>query len=108
MDIGEEAPASKTPKAVEVGGDLSKLSTDQHPDPAFYRTSVKDALAAGKPFVLVFATPLYCSSRTCGRERMVTVTRGGTPPRVMLTAGRPQITACVPRCRRPTRSLARW
>ena len=25
-----------------------------------------DALAAGRPFVLVFATPLFCSSRTCG------------------------------------------
>lgn len=25
-----------------------------------------DALAAKKPFVVTFATPLYCQSRTCG------------------------------------------
>ncbi len=28
--------------------------------------SVADALAAGQPFVVTFATPLYCQSRTCG------------------------------------------
>ena len=36
------------------------------PDPAFYRTSVADALAAHKPFVLVFATPKFCTSQQCG------------------------------------------
>ena len=27
---------------------------------------MKDALAAKAPFVVVFATPAYCTSRTCG------------------------------------------
>ena len=36
------------------------------PDPAFYTTSVADALAAHKPFVLVFATPKFCTSQQCG------------------------------------------
>ena len=36
------------------------------PDPAFYETSVADALAAHKPFVLVFATPKFCTSEQCG------------------------------------------
>ena len=40
-----------------------KISTDQDPDPAFYETSVADALAAHKPFVLVFATPKFCATR---------------------------------------------
>ena len=34
--------------------------------PAFYETSVADALAAKKPFVLVFATPKFCQTKTCG------------------------------------------
>ncbi len=57
IGIGQKAPASKTPTAADVGGDLTKISTDKAPDPAFYQTSVADALAAHKPIMLVFATP---------------------------------------------------
>ncbi len=64
--VGERAPASKTPTATDVGGDLRMLSTDTSPDPAFYRVSVADALAAKQPFLLVFATPAFCKSAQCG------------------------------------------
>ena len=64
--VGQKAPASKTPTAADVGGDLSKISTDKAPDPAFYQTSVAEALAAHKPFMLVFATPKFCTSQQCG------------------------------------------
>ncbi len=64
--VGDAAPASDTPTAADVGGDLAMLSSDQDPDPAFYTTSVKEALAAGDPFVLVFATPKFCVSAQCG------------------------------------------
>lgn len=76
--IGEKAPPSKTPTLADVGGDVSRLSTDPKPDPAFYRTSVADALAAGKPFVLVFATPAFCTSAQCGPtlDRVKTVAAG--------------------------------
>ena len=66
VNVGEAAPASVTPTAADVGGDLSKLSTDTTPDPRFYEISVADALAAHRPFVLVFATPAFCRSKTCG------------------------------------------
>ena len=66
IKIGAKAPASKTPTAADVGGDLTKISTDTNPDPAFYKTSVADALAAHKPFMLVFATPKFCTSKQCG------------------------------------------
>ncbi|MFL5674544.1 MAG: hypothetical protein ACJ779_06035 [Chloroflexota bacterium] len=64
--VGAKAPASKTPTAADVGGDLSQISTDPKPDAAFYKTSVADALAAHKPFMLVFATPKFCTSQQCG------------------------------------------
>ncbi len=64
--IGQKAPASKTPTAADVGGDLTKLSTDTKPDPIFYGTSVADALVAKKPFMLIFATPKFCVSQQCG------------------------------------------
>ncbi|NJD28449.1 MAG: hypothetical protein FIA92_09140 [Chloroflexi bacterium] len=64
--VGEAAPASKTPTADDVGGDLAKLSSDEDPEPRFYETSVDEALAAHEPFVLVFATPKFCTSAVCG------------------------------------------
>lgn len=64
--IGDHAPASDTPTLDDVGGDVAKLSTDDEPVEAFYTTSVADALAAKQPFVLVFATPKFCTSAQCG------------------------------------------
>jgi hypothetical protein len=64
--VGSPAPASRNPTLADVGGDVSRISTDTDPDPDFYTTSVADALAARKPFVLVFATPKFCTSAQCG------------------------------------------
>ena len=64
--IGQRVPASKTPTAADVGGDLTKISTDKTPEPAFYSISVADAVAAHKPFMLIFATPKFCASDQCG------------------------------------------
>lgn len=63
-DVGEAAPPSRTP-TLETAT-LDELSTSKEPDPELYRSSIADALAAKDPFVVVFATPKYCSSRTCG------------------------------------------
>lgn len=64
--VGQKAPASDTPTAASVGGDLARLSTDPNPDPALYRTSIKDAVASHQPFVVIFATPKFCTSAQCG------------------------------------------
>jgi hypothetical protein len=66
VKVGDKAPASKTPTLADVGGDPTRISTDPDPNPAFYETSVDAALAAHKPFVLVFATPKFCTSAQCG------------------------------------------
>jgi hypothetical protein len=63
--IGAAAPPSDTLTAANPA-DLIAVTTDDDPDPAFYSLSVRDAIAAGKPFVLVFSTPLFCTSGTCG------------------------------------------
>jgi hypothetical protein len=64
--VGQAAPASKTPTLADVGGDPTRISTDASPDPALYKTSVDQALAAHQPFVLIFATPKFCTSGQCG------------------------------------------
>ena len=66
ISIGDRAPASDTPTLEDVGGDLAKLSTDPSPVPAFYETSIAQAVAEGKPFVVAFATPKFCVSQQCG------------------------------------------
>ena len=63
--IGADAPPSDTLTAT-VPATLSAISTDAHPNPAFYGLSIKDAITAGKPFVIVFATPEFCTSGVCG------------------------------------------
>jgi hypothetical protein len=64
--IGSPAPKSDTPTLATTGGRLAPLTTSTHPDRALYSTSVAAALAARKPFVVTFATPKFCTSRTCG------------------------------------------
>jgi hypothetical protein len=64
--VGDRAIPSKTPTLASKGGDLSALTTARHPDRGLYEVSVAQALSAHEPFVLTFATPQYCQSRTCG------------------------------------------
>lgn len=64
--IGAKAPSVETPTISSVGGDLRAVTTDKKPAERFYSTSVAAALAAGKPFVLVFATPAFCETAICG------------------------------------------
>ncbi len=63
---GDPAYASRTPTLASTGGDLTLLTTDATPQRALYRFSVADSLAAHAPFVVAFATPKLCASRTCG------------------------------------------
>jgi hypothetical protein len=64
--VGQPAPVSDTPTLADVGGEAARISTDAQPDRAFYQTSVADAIAQHEPFVLVFATPKFCTSAQCG------------------------------------------
>jgi hypothetical protein len=63
--LGAQAPAVNTPTAASAA-EIAVISTDTEPDPDFYRVSVADALAASQPFLVIFATPAFCTSRTCG------------------------------------------
>jgi hypothetical protein len=66
VQVGERAPASESKTLDDVGGDLAKISSDPNPVERFYTTSIADAVAAHEPFVLVFATPAFCTSAQCG------------------------------------------
>jgi hypothetical protein len=64
--VGTPAPPSVTPTLKTVGGDATKLTTADPPDTSLLEYSVADSIQAKKPFVVVFATPKFCTSRLCG------------------------------------------
>jgi hypothetical protein len=64
--IGDRVPASETPTLASTGDDLAALTTSKVPDLELYRKSVADSIRDEWRFVVVFATPEYCTSRTCG------------------------------------------
>ena len=65
--IGAQAPASVTLTASDVD-DLAHITSSTEPDPALYELSVHTALEQKKPLVIVFATPAFCVSTTCGPQ----------------------------------------
>jgi hypothetical protein len=62
--LGARAPHSDTPTLATAPA--SKITTSSPPDLPLLRYSVAESLAAHKPFVVTFATPKFCTSRTCG------------------------------------------
>jgi hypothetical protein len=64
--LGDKAIPSRTPTLASEHGDVGALTTASPPDLSLLRYSVRDSIAAHVPFVLVFATPKFCTSRTCG------------------------------------------
>ena len=65
-EVGSKAFPSRTPTIASTHGDFALLTTRVPPDRGLLRYSVAGSLAAHKPFVVVFATPKFCTSRTCG------------------------------------------
>lgn len=68
---GQPAPRTQNPLPGAPGVDLESIDSratggQPVPDEVLHRTSVADALAAGKPTVVVVSTPVYCVSRFCG------------------------------------------
>lgn len=64
--VGDPAVAIRNPTLRSTGGDVGELTTARRPDRGLYESSVAEALAADAPFVVSFATPEFCQSRTCG------------------------------------------
>ena len=65
--LGAPAPRSVTPTVGQTA-DLSTISSAPDPDPELYQLSVHQALDAGLPLVLLFSTPAFCVSATCGPQ----------------------------------------
>ncbi|MEX2237854.1 MAG: hypothetical protein WEB00_10000 [Dehalococcoidia bacterium] len=65
VQVGDPAPASDNPTAEDVE-DLATIDSDEPPNPQFHELSIAQALASGRPTLVSFATPAFCTSRLCG------------------------------------------
>ena len=68
--VGDTAPASASRTLTDVAN-IADLSTGETPDPGLYLISVADAVEAGKPLVVVFASPGFCTNAFCGPQAEV-------------------------------------
>ena len=62
--IGDLAPASV--QATTATEPIEEIDSSYPFRQAMHTTTVADALKAGQPIVIAFATPAFCASRTCG------------------------------------------
>jgi len=63
-NVGETAPEAPAPTLRDHA--IEDLTTDRDPDPRFYELTLAEALNSGRRTVLVFSTPAYCMTATCG------------------------------------------
>jgi hypothetical protein len=62
--LGQLAPVAPTLTADDLP--FAELTSDPDPDPRLYEITLEEALANGESTVLLFATPAFCTSATCG------------------------------------------
>jgi hypothetical protein len=62
--VGEVPPAIEN-RTLASEPDLAKLTSDPAPEAGLYELTIKEAMASGRPSVVVFATPGFCESRLC-------------------------------------------
>ena len=68
--VGSPAPRSVSKTSADGVG-LEELTTDPNPAPALYEMTIAEAADSGRPSLVVFATPAYCTTSTCGPQLRV-------------------------------------
>jgi len=63
--VGSAAPRSRNLIASDVKH-LRQIDTSPKPDARLHQVRIADAIKQGKPQLIVFATPQFCTSRMCG------------------------------------------
>ena len=65
--LGATAPLSDN-KTLPAFGDLALITTDYSPDESLYQVTVREAIEGPLPSVVVFASPAFCTTATCGPQ----------------------------------------
>lgn len=62
--IGEAVPPSQN-RTLATVPEINKLTSDDDPEPALYQMTVAEAIASGRPSVVIFSTPAFCQTAVC-------------------------------------------
>ena len=65
--LGSKALLSVS-KTLAGNGSIEEITTDYSPDPELYQLTIKEAVENPLPSVVVFASPAFCTSPTCGPQ----------------------------------------
>jgi len=65
--VGELAPASVSRTIADVD-DVANLTTGAEVDRALYELTIADAVETGRPTMVVFASPGFCTNALCGPQ----------------------------------------
>ncbi len=65
--LGSVSPLSEN-KTLPSFGDLALITTDYSPDESLYQVTVREAVESPLPAVVVFASPAFCTTATCGPQ----------------------------------------
>ena len=68
--VGAKAIRSKS-KTIGDVNDIDELTTGSIKDVDLYRISIADSVSSGKPSVIVFASPAFCTNAVCGPQVQV-------------------------------------
>jgi hypothetical protein len=63
--IGADAPRSRNLTVYDVD-DITRIDTSSKPSADMHTATIADTIEAGKPALVLFAVPGYCTSRLCG------------------------------------------
>lgn len=70
LDPGDPAPQSVQTVLRDVGT-ITEIDTSPAPIPEMHDKTIAEAVTSGKPTVIVFATPAFCTSQICGPTKDV-------------------------------------
>lgn len=65
--VGSPAPRSRNRTVADVT-DISVIDSSANPSEQFHPMTIADAIDSGRPTLILFAVPGFCSSRLCGPE----------------------------------------
>ena len=65
--IGSTGPLSEN-KTLGSAGAIERVTTDYTPDLSLYQVTIREAVESPLPAVVVFASPAFCTTATCGPQ----------------------------------------
>ena len=67
VDVGQKPPTDANRTLADVE-DIAELTTGSMHNPVLYQSTIEDAMTNGKPTVVVFASPAFCTNAVCGPQ----------------------------------------